>query len=106
MIQNQNDHCCEVMKGILERGMSALQYYAPTRSYRIREFYKGKLERISNEIIYCPWCSTTLPESLYDKQEETLENEYGLTETWKGGEHYDLIPEEFNTDEWWKKRGL
>ena len=101
-----NNHCCDTMDRILQRGMSALEYSAPIRSYRILEFYKGKVQIIANGIRYCPWCGTKLPKSLYDKQEEILENEYKLTDTWEGGEHYDLVPEEFKTDEWWKKRGL
>ena len=97
-----NNHCCEMMDIVLEDKENALQYYAPLRMYFIRE----ENQPAGRVINYCPWCASKLPESLYDKQEEILEKEYGLTDTWEGGEHYHLIPEEFLTDEWWKKRGL
>lgn len=60
--------------------------------------------------IYCPYCGTKMPKILYgidengnrpyeDALEEALGKEYcDITE--------DEIPEEFKTDEWWKKRGL
>ena len=58
---------------------------------------------------YCPYCGTKLPNlrcadefgtDLYaDALEEAVGKEFcDITE--------DEIPEEFKTDEWWKKRGL
>jgi hypothetical protein len=50
-------------------------------------------------IRYCPWCGAKLPESKRSLRFEILEA-MGCEVPW------DEIPEEFKTDEWWKKRGL
>jgi uncharacterized protein DUF6980 len=106
-ILSQN-HCCVVMESILERGSSALIYRANVRSYEIREiiYYKKKISvGASNGITYCPWCASKLPESLGDEIEEILAREFGITKSWEP-EQAARIPAEFQTDEWWKKRGL
>ena len=97
------------MGSILERGDSALKYRDFTRSYYIEEIiHIGKKISIGagNEIIYCPWCSSRLPKSLYDELNETLEKEYNLHPSIWNTKEESLIPVEFLTDEWWKKRGL
>ena len=54
---------------------------------------------------YCPWCGQKLPD-------DRLKGDvyYDLLERIVGKEYCDImedeIPEEFKTDEWWKKRGL
>ena len=55
-------------------------------------------------IKYCPFCGAKMPQNLYGPEyEETLEKALGK-------DFCDIkeeeIPEEFKTDEWWKKRGL
>jgi uncharacterized protein DUF6980 len=102
------DHCCETMDRILQRGSSALFYKSNIRKYRIWEiiFGKNSIELgMCNSIRYCPWCASKLPESLGDEIEETLAREFGITESWEP-EQAARIPAEFQTDEWWKKRGL
>ena len=51
---------------------------------------------------YCPNCGTKLPsysEEYCDTLESVLDKDYcDITE--------DDIPEEFKTDEWWRKRGI
>ena len=54
---------------------------------------------------YCPYCGAKLPKHFFasDEYENALEEAVGkefcdITE--------EEIPEEFKTDEWWKKRGL
>jgi hypothetical protein len=106
-ILTQN-HCCEVMESILERGSSALVYHANVRSYEIREIirYRKKISiGASNGIRYCPWCSSKLPKSLEDEWEDELRKTLGIERALEP-EEYNLIPAEFQTDEWWKKRGL
>lgn len=56
-------------------------------------------------LCYCPWCGTKLPESLFDTRIEILENEHGIDAPYDDKQK-KLIPAEFFTDEWWKKRGL
>jgi hypothetical protein len=65
----------------------------------------GKSKSILQGIMYCPWCSKKLPERLRDKWFETLEKEYNLDDPCRE-EQEKWIPKEFETDEWWKKRGL
>ncbi len=52
-------------------------------------------------IHYCPWCSTKLPKDLNDELCKIIFDELKLDD-------FDdpRMPEEFKTDEWWKKRGL
>ena len=52
---------------------------------------------------YCPYCGAKLHEDLLEEYCDALEDVLGkeycdITE--------DEIPEEFKSDEWWKKRGL
>ena len=53
---------------------------------------------------YCPWCGVKLPDVLNAKIFDVLEKEYGIDnpDIWE----FTNVPEEFKTDEWWKKRGL
>jgi len=55
------------------------------------------------EIAFCPFCGHRFNESKRYKFFELLENElhYGDLEISNGD-----IPEEFKSDEWWRKRGL
>ncbi|HEV2916680.1 MAG TPA: hypothetical protein VGW78_02940 [Candidatus Babeliales bacterium] len=109
-ILNQK-HCCEVMEGILERsseGALTFKYINNIRMYLVNEVIKDKNRLVfngCNKILYCPWCGTKLPESLGDKIDEVLEKEYNLIDAWSD-ENKNKIPAEFQTDEWWKKRGL
>ncbi|HSC25213.1 MAG TPA: hypothetical protein VLB80_03300 [Candidatus Babeliales bacterium] len=57
------------------------------------------------EINYCPWCAKPLPKDLRDEWLEVLKEEYDLDDP-DSKEQKKLVPEEFKTDEWWKKRGL
>lgn len=97
------------MERILERRHSALKYQDFTRSYYIEEIIdtNGNISAgASNGITYCPWCATKLPESLFDELSEVLEKQYNLKPDIWNTEKEQLIPAEFLTDEWWKKRGL
>lgn len=105
----EKKHCCETMERILERGDSALKYQDFTRSYYIEEVIStnGQISvGASNGITYCPWCATKLPEPLFDELNEVLEKEYNLKPDIWNTEKEQFIPQEFWTDEWWKKRGL
>ena len=107
-VPSKENHCCDVMDSILERGDSALIYSPDIRSYTIREIIKTKKKieiGAANRIRYCPWCSTKLPKSLDTEFVNILKKEYQLTEFWNPKEVAHM-PAEFKTDEWWKKRGL
>jgi hypothetical protein len=53
--------------------------------------------------IYCPYCGAEMPKIFDDEYYDALEEAVGK-------EFCDIkeeeIPEEFKSDEWWKKRGL
>ena len=78
---------------------TAIKYGSIFREYYI-ESSKGL------HIDFCPWCGEKLLESLRDKFFQILELEYKIfTDIGEYWVRLDL-PEEFKTDEWWKKRGL
>jgi hypothetical protein len=81
-----------------------LEYEPTTRSYHFLLYENNKYCGTRYQLKYCPWCGKKLPEDLCNQFEEIMEKEYGLTvsEVNRGVD----IPEEFKTDEWWKKRGL
>jgi hypothetical protein len=70
-------------------------------------FYIG-MEPLSYQVMrYCPFCGARLP-NLGFKYEEVIEEELGeeaIPEDWFP-ESRKHLPKEFQTDEWWKKRGL
>ena len=83
-------------------------YYLISREYALLMLEDGKKRGRMNavqRIIYCSWCNKKLPESLRDEWFEILEKEYNLDDPHRE-EQEKLIPEEFKTDEWWKKRDL
>jgi hypothetical protein len=51
------------------------------------------------KISFCPFCGNKFPPSKRDAYFETLDKL--KINAWK-----DDVPEEFKTDEWWKRRGL
>ncbi|MFK7973735.1 MAG: hypothetical protein AB8B66_02580 [Rickettsiaceae bacterium] len=106
----EHEYCCDYMDHALSNRQGDLVDYQPdTRSYSIRYYRKNKFTGMRKDLWYCPWCGTKLPEDLDEKMEEVLEKEYDLTEKdWSRMDWNDDIhlPDEFKTDEWWKKRGL
>lgn len=100
-------HCCELMNDFLEDSRIAILYLPMYRLYALPWLQKGKTISTvtkSQKIDYCPWCGKKLPKDLRNKWFEVLEQEYSL-DPWNE-EQLCLVPEEFKTDEWWKKRGL
>jgi len=95
-------HCCEYMARVLQEKKVNIGYGPCYREYFVS--HKNS-STDGNLLLYCPWCAKKLPNSVRDEWFEILEKEYGLDDPW-GFEQEKLIPEEFTTDEWWKKRGL
>lgn len=94
-------HCCELMDKFLEDPKVPLEYYPICREY-------GLILQDSPAIdilYYCPWCGEKLPESLRDQYFETLKKEYDVVPELNVQDDPN-IPQEFKSDEWWKKRGL
>ncbi|MDR1528271.1 MAG: hypothetical protein LBS22_01640 [Puniceicoccales bacterium] len=49
-------------------------------------------------LFYCPFCGKKLPTDLVDEHFDAIRDDTGKP--------LDPLPEEFKTDEWWKKRRL
>ena len=95
------NHCCSLMNDFLNDGRVQIFYSPQTREYYI----PLKKHMAVQCIFYCPWCGSRLPKDLREEyfdiiyDELHLEPEFKVTDT-------PGLPEEFKTDEWWKKRGL
>lgn len=92
-------HCCQLMEKFVDDPRVEIYYYPSDRGYYIITS-SGSLQLICN----CPFCGKTLPRNLIDEREKVIKKELKI-------DPYDLeqeklIPEEFNSDKWWKKRGL
>lgn len=57
-------------------------------------------------LTFCPWCGIELPKSLHKTIFEVIKKEFGIPRWDADLENCTNIPQEFKTDEWWKKRGL
>ena len=93
--------CCKEMSVLISDSREPIKYNKVFREYYIKSFRKYNI--IAFE--YCPWCGTKLTKALRNEFFDTLENEYHI-ETDIGEYKNEVLPEEFKTDEWWKKRGL
>jgi len=82
--------------------IDVIDWWIPVEEIQITK----DLVAAEQNITYCPWCGAKLPENLRDKYFEILENEYGLDVDIFDIKNNPNIPEEFKSDEWWKKRGL
>jgi hypothetical protein len=108
---HKNKNGCGSLEYALEEDVPVV-YMANIRTYGIllKRCFKGgywlkkpKAEYCDFEPIdYCPFCGAKFPDRLDEKLTKILRSEYGL-DSWKD---YKKAPKEFQTDEWWKKRGL
>lgn len=70
-----------------------------------REYYLKSLQGpYIMTIDYCAWCGKKLPSSLRTSWGAIIRNELGLNPN--NPDDRALIPEDFFTEIWWKKRGL
>lgn len=95
-----NKHCCIKLKSILKTN-KIIKYYPKVREYAINMFSSPSVVLLDN----CPFCGAKLPESLRDQYFDILEEEYNL-DNYDIDDHPEKIPEEFKSDEWWRKRRL
>lgn len=103
------DFCCSEIYEILlgeNDGKCELYFgYIP----QFREYFisvRAEYGAASRMIKNCPWCGKKFVKGLREEFFNTLENEFDIiTSVGEYKERKD-IPEEFKTDEWWKKRDL
>ncbi len=92
--------CCPDMNFVLNDSLFNIEYNIAIREYylkSIRESYIRVFE-------FCPWCGYQFMTNLRHVLFDILEKEYELNP--RITKHRKEIPAEFETDEWWKKRGL
>lgn len=95
--------CCFDMDSMLDKSEGEPVYkiaYSP----HVREYFLESVEGYIRTIEFCPWCGSQLPKSLSDEWFDILEKELKL-DPWIPKQK-KKIPAEYQTDEWWKKRGL
>jgi hypothetical protein len=108
-MSDKKEFCCEEMYSHLFRSDKKtseihFDYYPVFREYFID--YKKEYGEDIQLVRYCPWCGSKLPKRLRHEWFDTLEKEYKIeTDIGEYKERTD-IPQEFKSDEWWKKRGL
>jgi hypothetical protein len=96
-------HCCEKMDDYLKNSKIPIFYKSWLRKYYIPLQQAVAIQLIS----FCPWCGKHLPKDLGDEWFNILEKDYHIEDPFSSFRQKDgKIPEEFMTDEWWKKRGL
>lgn len=104
-----SQHCCCAMGGAVHEGHdSPITYNPRDRSYYStapRSFLKRNELWSGYRFKYCPFCKKRLPKDLTNAWFDMLEKEYGIDDPYDD-EQKRRIPQEFMTDEWWKKRGL
>jgi hypothetical protein len=69
-----------------------------------REYLFNISENSAVQLYFCPWCGVKFKKRLSNEYFDILEKEYGVTIP--DLDNFTNIPDEFKTDEWWKKRGL
>jgi len=103
-----NDFCCDAMRLWLEDRDCPFSYNAYDRYYTMSapmSLIKKNVVWPCYNVYFCPYCGTKLPKDLVVERFEILEEEYGITNPYDTKQK-KRIPQEFMTDEWWKKRGL
>ena len=114
---NKKFPCCGYIQGIMEEKNNncveyediPVYYSKSIRSFFIMSCPKTKRHIGSNNrpgypIKFCPWCGTKFPKSLANKKAEIMSTEYDHDDAcWVDNR---CCPPEFQTDAWWKKRGL
>lgn len=114
----KDEFCCEVMNreihwfenkelDINGKPMARIWYNRQYRMYGLLN-YCGDWNDVSpSGMSYCPFCGKKLPKELDEiDMEAFLRKEYGWTDEDCWGHPMRELPKEFQTDEWWKKRGL
>ena len=105
MIELEHEYCCDNMYYLAtaERDEYELLVYSPEiRSYDF--ILHGKKRGMYLSFYYCPWCGVELPKDLKQEWHKILKESFGIDTI--SEEIWMTLPQEFKTDEWWKKRKL
>ncbi len=103
-------YCCQKLNELINDEKTPFEYSQKFRQYNVVDTPRAYLKK--NEICmayamqYCPFCSTEFPRSLREEWFHIINDEYRLEFSIFDKKSFKKIPEEFRTEEWWKKRGL
>jgi hypothetical protein len=92
--------CCEDLNNFL-KNYTIIEYDKVDRTISINVRPKRNVL-----IKFCPFCGTEFPSRLNSKILDVIEEEYGIPRDEADVFEGTNLPEEFKSDEWWKKRGL
>ncbi|WP_375331625.1 DUF6980 family protein [Candidatus Tisiphia endosymbiont of Temnostethus pusillus] len=99
-------HCCKKMEYYANHCYNEehelVIYHSEIREYNL--MLHGHNYGMEQHMYYCPFCGTKLPKTLGEEWCKIVKDELGLDTVY--AEEWETLPEEFKTDEWWKKRGL
>jgi Domain of unknown function (DUF6980) len=95
--------CCDALKRNLNDCGVHLVYHPRKRIYGIKIVGTPTSYVQMN---YCYLCGKKFPFDLNDEWERILREEYNIDDPYNDKEQIKRIPAEFQTEEWWKKRGL
>lgn len=93
--------CCSTLNKVLAEKNYPLSYSPRFREYSLSMYFSSTIANI----LACPWCGKILPHSLREEYVEILEN-LNPEEDIDFLFDVEKLPAEFQSDEWWKKRGL
>ena len=108
MVTMNDNYCCNTVQFWLQDLDCPLKYIPNLRFYSIsvpRSIAKKNEVWPGYAVHYCPNCGFKFPKDVVDEWMDILEKEYGIDDPYDSKQK-KLIPKEFKTDEWWKKRGL
>lgn len=97
-----NNHCCELIEKFLRDDQVPIEYSSKVREY---SFTLKNKPGIAQGFDYCPWCGTKLPNSLRQEYFDILRTEFLITDPFEAIQK-NMVPEEFKSDAWWKKRRI
>jgi hypothetical protein len=94
----REEHCCAEMNLHIHEKEKIIKYLPVTREYGVQA-----ADCVIQTLAFCPWCGKSLPRRLRSEFFDYLKEEYNIE-----ADIGDLskVPKEFQTDEWWRKRGL
>ncbi len=100
--KKKEEFCCEDMESCINSKNRVITYNSSIRCYLV-----SCRDYTTLEMKYCLFCGAKLPKELSDELHDILVEDLGIeSPDYQNFENDKRVPEEFKTDEWWKKRGL
>lgn len=102
------NYCCKELHILIENEESPFEYDPKIREHCVVEkpkaFRKKNEATLGYQIRYCPHCGTKFPNDLRDEWFEIVKKKFGIKNILD--ERIKQLPEEYTTEEWWRKREL